>query len=120
MSALKVVAVAWLLLGLQSAAVGAEELPKMDVNTTCNGAAEFGRDKKACMDEELSAKRILGQTWSKFNADHQTQCVGSVQAGGPGSYVELLSCLEAMRDAKDFREEGSIVPSDRPAPGRGK
>jgi hypothetical protein len=120
MSALKIAAVAFLLLGLQSAAAGAEDLPKLDVNTTCNGAAEFGREKKGCLDDELSAKRILGQTWSKFNADHKTQCVGSVQAGGPGSYVELLSCLEAMRDAKDFHEDGSIAPSDQPVPPHGK
>jgi hypothetical protein len=119
MSALKIVAVAFLLLGLQSAA-GAEDLPKLDVNTTCNGAAEFGREKKACMDEELSAKRTLGQTWSKFSAEHKAQCVGSVQAGGPASYVELLSCLEAMRDAKDFGEDGSSAPSDQPAPSHGK
>jgi hypothetical protein len=119
MSALKIVAAGLLLLGLQSAA-GAEDLPKLDVNSTCDGAAQFGREKKACLDEELSAKRILGQTWSKFNTDHKTQCVGSVQAGGPASYVELLSCLEAMRDAKDFREDGSITPLDQPAPPRGK
>lgn len=109
MSTLKVIGLALPFFALQAAAAFAEDLPKLDVSSTCNGAAQFGREKKACLEEEATAKRILGQTWSKFNADDKVQCVGSVQAGGPASYVELQSCLEAMRDAKEVHEDAAIT-----------
>jgi hypothetical protein len=42
-------------------------------------------------------------------ADDKTRCVATVQTGGVPSYVELLSCLETRRDAKDFRNDGAIM-----------
>jgi hypothetical protein len=89
----------------------------LDVTTTCNAAAQFsiviGRDKEACLDDERTAENTLAQNWSKYNADDKTQCVGTVKTGGPGSYVELLSCIEVMRDAKEL---GAGDPLERPDP----
>ena len=42
------------------------------------------------------------------------QCVVTVTTGGPRSYVELLSYLEIMRDAKEFREGDALERSDQP------
>lgn len=107
------------LLGLQAAAF-ADDPPKLDVTTTCNGSAQFaitvGRDKEACMEDERQAETTLAQNWSKYSADDRTQCTGTVKTGGPASYVELLSCLEVMRDAKEFREGDQHPPSDQPSP----
>jgi hypothetical protein len=36
-----------------------------------------------------------------------------VKTGGPASYVELLSCLEIMRDAKEIREADPLAPAER-------
>jgi hypothetical protein len=36
-----------------------------------------------------------------------------VKTGGPSSYGELLSCTEVFRDAKQFREEASLMRSDQ-------
>jgi hypothetical protein len=87
----------------------------MDVTATCNGAAKLSeRDKKSCLENERAAKTILAQTRAKYKADDTTQCVRTVNAGGPPSYVELSACLEARRDAKDFREGVSMMQADQP------
>jgi hypothetical protein len=116
MSALKRIAVVALLIGLPIVAKAADEPPKLDVNTTCNAAAQFaimkGRDKDTCLDDERSTERVLAQSWLKYAADDRTECAEAVKTGGPASYVELLSCLETMRDARELREGRSLAPSD--------
>jgi hypothetical protein len=127
MSVLKAIAAACLLFGLQVATVLADNRPKLDVTTTCNGAVQYaigaGRDKETCLEDEHAAESVIAQNWSKYSADDKTQCVGTVKTGGPPSYVELLSCLEVMRDAKEFRESESAALSDKlnqPARRRGR
>jgi hypothetical protein len=95
-------------LGAQTLLVRADSPPKLNVGTSCEAAARgalvMGRDKAACMGDENAALDVLKQNWSKYRAADKTQCVGNVKTGGPPSYVELLSCLEIMRDAKTIRE----------------
>jgi hypothetical protein len=124
MSASKIVT-AVLLLGLPAAAAFADSPPKLDVAISCNaaarGAISAGRDKESCLADERAAQDILAKGWSDFNAAHKTQCIGNVRTGGPPSYVELLSCLEVMRDAKKFREGGDpLALPEQPAMGRRK
>ena len=111
-------AVTSLLLGLQVSIAMADDPPKLDVTTTCNAAAQFamviGRDRDACLQDEREAESTLAQNWSRYNADDKTQCVGTERTGGPGSYVELLSCIEVMRDAKELREGDPLERSDQP------
>src|SRR5712672_4481125 len=119
MSAFNTIAIASLLLGLQVAVAVADGPPKFDLAPTCNAAVRFsivaGRDKEACLDDEHTAESTLAQNWSKYDAVDKTQCVGNVKTGGPASYVELLSCLEIMRDAKAIRQGDVLAPSDRPS-----
>jgi hypothetical protein len=117
-------AIAILLLGLPAAAL-ADSPPTLDVSMTCSAAARYaisaGRDKESCLADERAAQDILTKGWSDFGAADKTQCIGNVKTGGPASYVELLSCLEVMRDAKKFREGGDpLALPDRPAAGRRK
>src|SRR5260370_145184 len=79
------------------------------------GAISAGRDKEACLVDERTAEGVLVQNWSKYDAADKTQCVGNVKTGGPASYVELLSCLEIMRDAKAIRQGDVLAPSDQPS-----
>jgi hypothetical protein len=120
MSVLKGIAIASLLFSLQLAVAFADDPPKLDVTTTCDAAAKFalagGRDREGCLADEHDAENAIGQNWSKYNAVDKTQCVGTVKTGGPASYVELLSCLEVMRDAKEFREGNPVQRQDQPAP----
>jgi len=108
-----------LMLGLPAAVALADSPPKLDVTPSCEaaarGAISAGRDKEACMVDERTAEDALKQGWSKYNAADKTQCVGNVKTGGPASYVELLSCLEIMRDAKAIREGEPVAPSGPPS-----
>jgi hypothetical protein len=124
MSARKI-ATAVLLLGLPAAAAFADSPPTLDVTPSCNaaarGAISAGRDKESCLADERAAQEIIIKGWPDFNAADKIQCVGNVRTGGPASYVELLSCLEVMRDAKKYREGGDpLAPPERPAAGRRK
>jgi Protein of unknown function (DUF3551) len=96
----------------------ADEPPKLDVTTPCNETARFallaGRDKDVCVNDELTAQTTLAQNWSKYSADDKSQCVGTVTTGGPSSYVELLSCIELLQDAKKIHEGDPLMRSDRP------
>ena len=95
----------------------ADDPPKLDVTTTCAAAAQYsistGRDKEACLDDESTAQATLVQNWSKYKADDKNQCVGTVKTGGPPSYVELLSCIEILRNAKQIREGDPLRGSDQ-------
>ncbi|HLK79974.1 MAG TPA: hypothetical protein VKT99_00550 [Xanthobacteraceae bacterium] len=108
------IAVVVLMLGLPAAIARADSPPKLDVAPSCEaaarGAISAGRDKDACLVDEQAAENVLGENWSKYNAADKTQCIGNVKTGGPASYVELLSCLEIMRDAKAIRE-GEPLPT---------
>jgi hypothetical protein len=117
-SALRRIAVACLLSGFPMTAVAADGPPRLDVNASCSAAAQFaimaGRDKEACISDERSAGSILAQNWPKYPAADKEECVETVKTGGPQSYVELLSCLEAMQGARELREGRSLAPSERP------
>jgi hypothetical protein len=81
----------------------------------------LGRNKEACLADETAAQDTMKQNWSKYSADDKTMCVGMENAGGPASYVELLSCLEIMRDARNIRNsdplESDYSPDTRRALG---
>jgi hypothetical protein len=80
--------------------------PKFDVSQSCEGAARAGivdRNKETCTADERTAQNRAARNWSQFAARDKTQCVGTVSAGGPPSYVELLTCLEIRRDARTAR-----------------
>jgi hypothetical protein len=51
------------------------------------------------MVDEREAKDLLTKTWSQYSRAHKTECVGMTSKGGQSSYVELISCLDIMKDA---------------------
>ncbi len=82
-------------------------VPVLQVVSSCEaagrGAVVLGRNKEACLADESAAQDTLRQNWTKYAANDKTQCVGMTRTGGPASYVELLSCLEIMRDARNIQ-----------------
>ena len=104
--------------GPDVAATVADEPPKLDVTAPCDATAQYalsaGRDKDACLNDERTAETTLAQNWSKYSADDKRQCIGTVKTGGPSSYVELLSCIEVLQDAKQFRDADPFMRSDQP------
>ena len=83
--------------------------PKLKLGQSCEAAARAaitaGRDKEACMADERTAQDQITKTWSEYAAADKTDCVGMNRTGGPPSYVELLTCLEIMRDARNIRKD---------------
>jgi hypothetical protein len=80
--------------------------PTLQVGPSCEaagrGAVVLGRNKAACLGDETTAQDTLKQNWPKYSAADKTTCIGMTSTGGPASYVELLSCLEILRDAKSI------------------
>jgi hypothetical protein len=89
-------------LGAQSVIAYADTPPKLNVGASCDAAASYaglvGRDRAACMNDENDALDALKKNWSQYSSTDRTDCAGMVKTGGPPSYVELLSCLEMMKD----------------------
>jgi hypothetical protein len=81
--------------------------PTLQVGPSCEaagrGAVVLGRNKEACLADENAALSTLKQNWSKYAANDKTLCIGMESTGGPASYVELLSCLEVNRDAREIQ-----------------
>jgi hypothetical protein len=94
-------------IGSVSAAPVRGGLPKLQVGPSCDAAARgsviLGRNKEACLADETTAQDTLKQNWPKYLATDKIDCVTLENSGGPASYVELLSCLEIMRDARSIR-----------------
>jgi hypothetical protein len=92
--------------------------PTLEVGPSCEAAAQgsviLGRDKKACLGDETTAQDTLKQNWSKYAASDKNDCVGMVTTGGPPSYVELLSCVEILRDARNIRNGDALESDDQP------
>ena len=82
-------------------------VPVLQVVSSCEaagrGAVVLGRNKEACLADENAALKTLRENWAKYAANDKTLCVGMESTGGPASYVELLSCLEINRDARDIQ-----------------
>jgi hypothetical protein len=110
MAVVQRIGLSFLLFGLQFTVAFADGPPKLDVSISCNGASRLtGRDKEACILDEGTGQRTLTKNWSKYSTEDKTHCVTYVQTGRSPSYVELLSCLDTMRDAKDFRDGDRIM-----------
>jgi hypothetical protein len=97
-----------------ASAVAADSAPKLDVGQSCEAAARgsvvAGRNKEACLADERVSQDQITKNWSQYAAADKTLCVGMNMTGGPASYVELLSCLEIMRDAKTIRKDELADP----------
>src|SRR6516162_4931155 len=90
--------------------------PPLNVGPSCDaasrGAVILGRDKKACLADETTAQDTLKQNWSKYAAADKSECIGMVTTGGPASYVELLSCVEILRGARNIRNTDALASDD--------
>jgi len=71
------------------------------------------------MSDERAAQESLVRNWSRYSLDHKTQCVSMTAQGSP-SHVELVSCIEIMRDGASIQRANSLLnvsePRTRQAP----
>jgi hypothetical protein len=89
------------LLGLQLvAANAADQVPALDIGPGCRATVDTaGMSEQACVSDEQAAHASLSKVWSQFATDDKAMCVDQTKNYNP-SYVELLTCLELMRDAR--------------------
>jgi hypothetical protein len=89
----------------------ADGIPRYDITRTCRAAVAMttgsgqGRTIENCVTGEEAARKDLEKHWAKAPAAERTQCTGSGAIGGSHSYVELLVCLEMMRDSRARRDD---------------
>jgi len=90
--------------------------PRLDVSVSCAAAAAVavsaGRDKEACLSDEQEAKLQLDKDWPASVLDDKSLCFGNVKSGGPPSYVELLSCINVMKDYRQIRESDPLMTAE--------
>jgi hypothetical protein len=77
----------------------ADQPPTFDVKPSCE--ADISDDvetAKSCQEDEQAAREQLAKMWNGFSAPDRAMCTDLTEGYNP-SYVELLSCLQIMRDA---------------------
>ena len=103
---------------LKTSRGGADGPPTLQVGPSCDAAGQnsivLGRSKESCLADETAAQDTMKQNWSKYAATDKNECVGMVKTGGPPSYVELLSCVEILRDARNIRNADPLESDDNP------
>ena len=99
--------------------VAAQEVPSFNVDSSCRGtettAAGFGRGEDVCRRTEQEARDQLVAHWSEFPSPDRRRCVLLATMTEISSYVQILTCLEMAREARNLpdRRERSTVGSGR-------
>jgi hypothetical protein len=57
---------------------------------------------KRCVADEQGAMAQLQTQWSQFRATGKTQCIREADIGDTPSYVDLLTCLQLAKDARQL------------------
>jgi len=86
-------------------------VPKLDTRLSCEShgrkAITHGSSHlsiAACKRSEDHAHEALVKHWAQYANNDKKNCHGMVTQGGPPSYVELHSCLESRKHAREIRE----------------
>jgi|HubBroStandDraft_6_1064221.scaffolds.fasta_scaffold639121_1 hypothetical protein len=82
----------------------ADPVPQLNVRTSCSAANRGGgptQDMDNCLQEEQQARAQLVKEWGQYAAADRSGCVQLSTMGGSPSYVELLTCLEMAKAAKE-------------------
>jgi hypothetical protein len=98
-----------LILTAQLATPVADRAPQFNTEPTCRGAATASTairsDRDVCMQKEKDARAELDRQWAGFPAPDRSRCVEGTAAGGIPSYVELLTCLEMAKQARNLPKD---------------
>lgn len=87
----------------------ADPVPTFDVKPTCGGAdvrAAGGRGSDVCAKSEMAARDDLESKWAQFPAADRARCVQLTTMTRMPSYVQVLTCLEMAREARELEAPG--------------
>jgi hypothetical protein len=66
------------------------------------------QDFDSCRRSEEAARDVLVKEWSTFSAADRGSCHRLTTIGTPGTYTELLTCLEMKRDARKLPDTTTV------------
>jgi hypothetical protein len=90
---------------LPLAIAASDAVPRFNIEPSCKGGLDspgLNERYSRCISEENGARQKLEGSWSSYPAGDREQCSGTAKMGAP-SYVELLTCLEMARDARQLK-----------------
>lgn len=94
----------------------ADGVPHFDPRQGCQAGADSGVDLQpnvdGCVASEMQTRSSLVEQWKNFSAADRTNCVDETSMGGPPSYIEILTCLEIARDAREMDSHESTKSTD--------
>ena len=93
-----------LVLLISRTASAEQRLPVFDVRPECRAGASVMPVQK-CLEDEQNARADLERKWSGFADADRGHCIREASAGGSPSYVDLLTCLELTRDARQLEKK---------------
>ena len=67
------------------------------------------QDYESCQKSEQAARDLLVQQWTSFLAADRGSCYRLTTTGTPGTYTELLTCLEMKRDARKLPDDSATI-----------
>ena len=95
----------------------AATVPTYNIKPTCRAAIQLsgmaGRTVEMCEASEADARKEIVKNWSAFTESAKDRCLRTSARHAP-SYVELLICLESMRDMQKRQEQGNAAAGRRP------
>jgi len=105
---------------LVAIAARADGPPTLDVTPSCAASVTSGssgkRTQEACLTSEHSAFAQLRAQWPQYSSGAKSKCVGMATHGIAQSYVELLTCLDILKEASALRQDDlatGAVPAER-------
>jgi len=88
------------------AAASADSVPSFNPRPGCaaaiRDAAAVRRDMDSCLRSENDARDKLKADWKTFAVPDRQRCADRTMKGGPPSYVEVLTCLEMAKAAREL------------------
>jgi len=103
-----------LLLTTVAAATAAAQsgVPTIDYEASCRAAERATKGLVGTIDgcrmSERAARDALAKQWSTFPPADRQSCHSLTTAGTPGTYTELLTCLEMRRDARKLPDRDAV------------
>jgi hypothetical protein len=102
--------ISMIVLGTQLVITVADDVPKYDIVRGCrldstqafDLNAGMNESVKRCVADEQGAMAQLQTQWSQFRETDKGVCTGQANIGGTPSYVDLLTCLQLAKDARQL------------------
>jgi hypothetical protein len=99
-----------IVLGSQLVMTVADGVPKFDIARQCrldstqafDLSAGLNETMKKCVSDEQQALTELQTQWSQFREPDKAQCTAETSIGGTSSYVDLLTCLQLAKEARQL------------------